>query len=227
MAIKKNNSGTAKKIANAVGGKIGGKLRWLKRFLFAALFILLGGIIFNLDRTGNLGLILLQYKRFIPYAAAKFLPGGTATEGAAIPEAILHGSVIEIHDGDTATLFVESTNKKYRIRFYAIDAPEISQTGGTLSRDGLKEKILGQEVEVRVVAVDQYKRAVGLVKLGVRNINLEMVADGFAWYYEDYAKNERDYANAQLKARFEQLGIWKEKTPTPPWEYRRDNKKQR
>jgi endonuclease YncB( thermonuclease family) len=226
MAIKKS-SGTAKKAVNAVSGKISSKFRWLKRFLFAAFFIMLGGVIFNLDRSGKLGLILLQYKNFIPYTIAKFLPGGTASEGAAIPEAILNGRIIEVHDGDTATLFVESTNKKYRIRFYAIDAPEISQTDGTLSQAGLKKKILGQDVEVRVVAVDQYKRAVGLVKLGVRNINLEMVADGFAWYYEDYAKNELDYANAQLKARFDRLGIWKEKKPTPPWEYRRVNKKQR
>ena len=78
---------------------------------------------------------------------------------------------------------------------------------------------------VKVVSVDNYRRAVGKVMLGGRYINLEMVAEGHAWYYRDYAQREYDLASAEAEARTGRAGLWRDSAPQPPWEYRRKFKK--
>ena len=196
----------------------------LKRTLFALFFIFLGGLLFNLDRMGDTGVMLLKYKRFLPSIVARFLPGGSAGFGSARPEQELNGQIIEVYDGDTATLLTDE-NLKYRVRFFGIDAPEAAQSFGTDSRDALREKILGKRVTVKVAATDRYGRAVGKVLLGGRYINREMVAEGMAWYYRDYATDEYDLSEAEHAARRERTGLWRSGSPQPPWEWRREHKR--
>lgn len=197
---------------------------FLKRAVMPTLFILLGGLLFNLDRMGNADVTLLKYKNFLPGIVRRFLPGGTAGTGSAIPDQVLDGRIIEVYDGDTATLLTKD-NLKYKIRFFGIDAPEAAQDFGDKSRDALREKILGKDVTVKVAAVDPYGRSVGRVFLGGRYINQEMAAEGMAWYYADYAKNEYDLAAAQHEAKQHSRGLWRTESPQPPWEWRRDHKK--
>ena len=128
---------------------------------------------------------------------------------------------IRTENGDTITLLAD--DKKYRIRFYGIDAPEAQQTDGICSRNALREKILGKEVTVTVKNLDRYGRAVGKVAIGGRDINLEMIREGHAWYYADYARNEYDLYHAQQRAREEKTGLWKNPDPQPPWQYRQKN----
>ena len=95
---------------------------------------------------------------------------------------------------------------------------------GSSARNALQDKILGSSVQVKVAGVDRYGRAVGKVMLGARYINLEMVAEGYAWYYADYAGNEYDLAAAEREARIYRRGLWQEKNPIPPWVYRKSKK---
>ena len=196
----------------------------VKRTIFALFFVCLGGLLFNLDRLGDTGLMLLKYKQFLPRYVTRFLPGGTAETRSAQPEQQLSGKIIEVYDGDTATLLT-ADNVKYKVRFFGIDAPEAAQEFGIVSRDALREKILGREVSVMVVSSDVYGRAIGRVMIGSRYINLEMAAEGMAWYYKDYAANEHDLAEAESNARRDRRGLWKDPSPRPPWEYRREHKK--
>ena len=222
MAIRKGKDSTT------------GKTSWLrrifrvpsfiKRTIMPVLLILLGGLLFNLDRMGNADVALLKYKNFLPGIVRRFLPGGTAAQGSAIPDQVLDGRIIEVYDGDTATLLTKD-DLKYKIRFFGIDAPEAAQDFGVKSRDALREKILGQDVTVKVAAVDTYGRSVGRVFRGGRYINLEMAAEGMAWYYADYAKNEYDLAAAQREAQQHSRGLWHTASPQPPWEWRREHKK--
>ena len=76
----------------AAGGKggIGSIFRiptGVKRTIFAFFFICLGGLLFNLDRMGNADVALLKYKNFLPGIVRRFLPGGTAAQGSAVPAA--------------------------------------------------------------------------------------------------------------------------------------------
>ena len=225
MAAEKKSSSGKKGIMKSVSQWAWGKI--LKKSLLVILLLLLGGILFNLDRLGNTGVNLLKYKDYLPGFIVKFLPGGSAEYGSAVPDQVMDGQVIEIYDGDTLTLLTtdaKGMEKKYKVRFFGIDAPEAAQDYGVEARDALREKILGKNVRVTVISVDRYGRSVGKVMLGGRYINLEMVAEGNAWYYADYAANEYDLANAEKDARLRRLGLWKENSPQKPWLYRKENK---
>ena len=224
---KRSGGGGKKSAGKSAARSIWGKIfsPGVKKTLFALVFILLGGLLFNLDRMGNTGVKLLKYEQYLPRFVTRFLPGGSAQPGQAQAEQEIAGQAIKVYDGDTITVLTKD-NRSYRIRFYGIDAPEAAQTGGIDSRDALREKILGKEVVVKVVSTDRYGRAVGKVMLGGRYINQEMVAEGRAWYYRDFAKNEYDLEEAERNAREKRLGIWSSGSdPQPPWEWRKENKK--
>lgn len=218
MAIRKkqNEKPEPKKKSGFIG-----KLKTIRNIVLFVLAFIMGMIVSNLDRCDQLGILLLRCKTMVPYPLSKFLPGASAEVGAPVPEQLLEGRVIEVYDGDTATLFDERANKKYKVRFFGIDAPEKNMHFGTDSRDALREKILGKNVSVRVSGVDLYQRALGRVMLGARYINLEMVSEGWAWYYPDYAANEYDLAAAEREARVLKRGLWQENNPLPPWEFRK------
>ena len=93
-----------------------------------------------------------------------------------------------------------------------------------MAKAALQDKILGKDVTVRVVYVDRNNRAVGKIMRGARYINSEMVAEGHAWHYADYAKDEYDLAAAEKTARAYRIGLWQDSNPVQPWEYRRKNK---
>lgn len=57
------------------------------------------------------------------------------------------------------------------------------------------------------------------------NVNLYMLETGNAWWYKRYAKNEYKFKAAVKKAQREKLGLWEDEDPTPPWEFRRKNRK--
>lgn len=221
MAIRKHrdDSGDNKRPTGKGGFKA--KLKFFRNMICLIAAFLLGGIVFNLDRSGDVGVWLLRCKNFIPYPLSKFLPGAGAVSGDAVPEQVISGQVIEVADGDTATILGENGTVKYKVRFFGIDAPERSMNFGKESRKALSDKILARNVTVRVVNIDFYKRAVGKVMLGSRYINLEMVAEGNAWYYPDYAAREYDLAAAEKEARAFRRGLWQENDPMPPWMYRK------
>lgn len=200
------------------------RIRRICNYFFMAFLILLGGLLFNLDRLDSVGIRLLQVQRFLPRSVRSFLPGGSAAEGKAQPREILEGKIIQVYDGDTATLLTPEGDTKYKIRFYGIDAPEAAQQGGGASRDALADMILGRNVRVEVANTDQYGRAVGKVYVDGKFVNFEMVKLGHAWHYVAYARDEPEFALAELAARRARLGLWNAQNPTPPWEYRKTHK---
>jgi endonuclease YncB( thermonuclease family) len=52
-------------------------------------------------------------------------------------------------------------------------------------------------------------------------VNLEMVCDGHAWWYERYAKKASDYKQCQEDAQKNKRGLWAEDDPVAPWDWRR------
>ncbi|WP_426711261.1 thermonuclease family protein [Cetobacterium sp. SF1] len=130
----------------------------------------------------------------------------------------LEGKVIKVADGDTITIL--DHHKKIRVRFYGIDAPEKHQTYGEDSWRNLNSLVYGKYVKIDVKNKDLYGRIVGLVYLDGKNINLEMVKNGDAWWYKHYAPENMEFAAAQILAKQEKKGLWKNENPEAPWEYR-------
>jgi endonuclease YncB( thermonuclease family) len=132
----------------------------------------------------------------------------------------LTGKVVHVADGDTVTV-LDADKVQHKIRLHGIDAPEKGQAFGTKAKEALAEKVHEKTVRVVWKEKDRYGRIVGDVHLGDRNINIEMVQDGFAWWYRAYAPKSKTLEAAEAEAQKEKRGLWHDKNPEPPWEFRK------
>ena len=134
----------------------------------------------------------------------------------ASPLFALSGKVVSIHDGDTITVL--QGKQQIKVRLFGIDAPELKQPYGKKSKQFLANLIAGQMVEVEENGKDRYKRTIGTVYLGGTDINAQMVENGYAWAYRKFSKK---YTPQESKAKKQGLGLWRDKEPIPPWEWRK------
>ena len=109
-----------------------------------------------------------------------------------------------------------------------IDAPERRQPYGNASKDSLSRLVFNRNVEARCYKRDRYGRNVCRVftREGGKDVGLEMVRAGLAWWFREYAKEQTPeeqgaYQGAEDAARMTKRGLWKEPKPVPPWEWRR------
>lgn len=145
----------------------------------------------------------------------------------------VEGFVQKVSDGDTVTL-VTRGGTKLRVRLYGFNAPEVrhekkpGQTFGEEAKRALAEKVLRKEVAITIQDRNQYKRVVGIIRIGNRNINEEMVREGWAWAYREYLRGPyvSEFINAEREARERKLGLWQQSNPQPPWEFRRGTRSQ-
>jgi micrococcal nuclease len=133
--------------------------------------------------------------------------------------AFIVGLVVAIADGDTLTV-LNQDSQQVKVRLAEIDAPERRQPFGTRSRQSLGELCHEKRAEVRVVDVDRYKRVVGRVSCEGVDANAAQVRRGLAWVYDRYAKDENLY-RLQDEARSAGRGLWSDRDPVAPWEWRR------
>jgi endonuclease YncB( thermonuclease family) len=136
----------------------------------------------------------------------------------------LEGKVVAIADGDTITI-LDTANRQHRIRLTGIDAPESRQAFGNVSKQNLSRLIFGKLVIVEYSKLDRYGRVVGKVTLDGKDICLEQIRDGLAWHFKRYEaeqdlRDRRSYGQAERVAREQTRGLWKDASPTPPWDYR-------
>jgi endonuclease YncB( thermonuclease family) len=144
---------------------------------------------------------------------------------------IVDGMVKAVYDGDTVLLTTREESR-LKVRLYGIDAPETKkpnkagQPFGDISKRTLMYKIMGRRVSAEIVDIDQYKRAVAIIRYEGRDINREMVAEGMAWAYRQYLQGayESEYIGSETRARSHRAGLWRESNPQPPWEFRNGHK---
>ena len=142
-----------------------------------------------------------------------------------ISAATVQGKVVGVADGDTITV-LDAQNTQHKIRLQGIDAPEKAQPFGNKSKQSLHEMVHGKQVLVDYQKKDKYGRVVGKVLLNSVDVCLEQVKRGMAWHYKQFANeqsktDQEGYAQAELKAQAQSIGLWKEKSPTPPWVFRK------
>jgi len=155
--------------------------------------------------------------RYASLAAAALVWSGAAAE-------TLHGKVTKIADGETLTV-LDARNQQHRIRLTGIDAPERKQANYETSRQSLAKLAFGKDVVVEWHKRDQYGRLVGKVEADRRDVGLEQLRGGQAWWYRAYAHEQTpfdrsSYETAETEARINQRGLWKTGIPVPPWDWR-------
>lgn len=126
--------------------------------------------------------------------------------------------VVGVNDGDTLTCLDES-NQQQKVRLAEIDAPELSQDFGKVSREALASMVFGKTVEVVDEGKDRYGRWIGHLTVNGVDVNRQMVATGNAWHYAAYSHDD-SLAALQSQAQAQRVGLWAQPSPQPPWEYR-------
>ena len=140
-------------------------------------------------------------------------------------ENILQGKVVSVADGDTLTL-LDVNKTQHKIRLQGIDAPEKAQAFGEKSKQSLYDMVHGKTVQVSFTKNDKYGRIVGKVFLDTQDICHQQIKSGLAWHYKKYQdeqpeKDRSAYSTSELTAKNQQLGLWSEPQPIPPWDYRK------
>ena len=135
------------------------------------------------------------------------------------------GRVVGIQDGDTVTV-LDSGKQQHRIRIAGIDAPEKAQAFGEAAKENLARLAFGKQADIRCSKRDRYGREVCNVYVGARDVGLEQVRSGHAWWFREYAREQppaerRVYETAESEARGARRGLWHDASPTPPWDWRR------
>lgn len=142
----------------------------------------------------------------------------------AINAATLVGHVVGVTDGDTITV-LDATKTQYKIRLAGIDAPEKKQPFGSVSKKSLSDLVFDKVASIQYDKEDRYGRIVGKVLVNGKDVNLEQVKRGLAWWYKKYQKEQSqqdrlDYLHAQETAEASRVGLWTDEYAIAPWEFR-------
>lgn len=131
--------------------------------------------------------------------------------------------VTSITDGDTFRGLTKD-NEEIKFRIYGIDAPESHQAFGNKSTQYFADLIFGKTVGIKVQSTDFFGRLVVWVYTpDGKDVSAEMLKAGMAWHFKKYDKSE-EYATLENKARSNRVGLWVDKNPIEPWEFRRKKK---
>ncbi len=133
------------------------------------------------------------------------------TPALAIAPRTLVAKIERVSDGDTVTA-VTSNQTKLRLRLLGTDAPEVphgdkpGQPFGEEARDYLDHLIGGKRVRVDAYGPDEFNRVLAVVWDEQMNINLLMVAMGYAEVYRGAPCQVycRELEDAEAKATREQ-----------------------
>ena len=137
---------------------------------------------------------------------------------------VLTGRVVKIADGDTFTQLLNG-QEQVKILVDGIDAPEKGQAYGNKAKEYLSGIIWWEPVTLTVKSKDRYRRFIGKVSTPtISDVNLEMIRAGYAWQYLDYNKDKL-YTSAENQARKNKRGLWQDKNPIRPQDYRRMKRK--
>lgn len=135
--------------------------------------------------------------------------------------ATFSGKVVGVSDGDTITVL--KGKAPVIVRLYGIDCPESHQDYGTQAKKATSALAFGKVVFVEAIDRDRYGRTVGVVTLpGKVNLNQELVKQGMAWWYREYAPKSKELPKLEDQARKAKIGLWSQPNPTPPWDFRKN-----
>lgn len=133
-------------------------------------------------------------------------------------------TVARIIDADTVRLNIPGQGEQ-TIRTWGIDCPEKKQRFGPQAEEFFASLIWGKPLTLKIRSKDQYGRLVAQIFHEGKDIGLVMVRYGYAWHYVSVTK-DKALAKAQAEAKKQELGLWQDKNPMPPWTFRKTPKAQ-
>lgn len=129
------------------------------------------------------------------------------------------GKVIKVKDGDTIVL-LDADNVQHTIRVADIDCPEYKQPYSIAAKEFASDQVYMEYVEIISKGIDRYGRTIGFVMYGNgKDLSRELLKSGLAWHYVKYSTSPT-FEFLENMAKKEGRGLWAEKNPVPPWEWR-------
>lgn len=143
---------------------------------------------------------------------------GAPSPRVAFPQK-LSGQVTHVVDGDDLNVLI--AEEVIQIRLYGIDAPERNQPFSYEATQAARLLAHRKIVTVHFRDYGTYGRIIGEVVLpDGRSLSRELVDQGLAWWYRQYAPDDKVLEAVEGRARDAQRGLWSQSDPMPPWEYR-------
>ncbi|WP_313071970.1 thermonuclease family protein [Melaminivora sp.] len=137
-----------------------------------------------------------------------------------VTAAVLACLVTAVSDGDTLSVRC-GAHRPERVRIVAIDAPEIRQAFGRQSREHLRRLCFRQRAELYRLGRDVYGRTLAHVRCSGQDVAAAQVAAGLAWVSTRDSRLERQLGALQRQAQASRSGLWSQKRPQAPWDYRK------
>jgi endonuclease YncB( thermonuclease family) len=131
----------------------------------------------------------------------------------------LSAKVVAVIDGNTVEVKTDD-NETYKLVLLGIDCPELEQEYGEEARSYVERIALKKSVKVQLHGKDRWGNRLAVILLkGEVDLRVELLKAGFAWTAErnPEATLETIRTEAQKRAK----GLWKNREPTPPWIFRR------
>ena len=130
--------------------------------------------------------------------------------------------VVQVYDGDTYKIL--DKGKFTIIRLANVDAPELSQYYGKVVKAAVSKLILARIVKLDVITKDPFGRTIANVSIDNMNLDSLLIARGWAWHYLPYSYHPY-LSMYEIKAIKAGVGMWRCKRNTPPWVWRKLDKK--
>ena len=131
--------------------------------------------------------------------------------------------VVGVKDGDTFVVLNEK--KEIVVRLEHIDAPEKNQPFGNKAKQFASDFCFGKTVVVIGNGKkDRNGRWIGEIFFKNQNLGKELVRNGLAWHFKRYSKSA-NYADLEIAARKKKIGLWRDKDPIAPWNWRKSKRK--
>jgi micrococcal nuclease len=146
-----------------------------------------------------------------------------AAEAARQPDkpvlaAEVSGKVVRIRDGDSIVVLVDGAGVE--VRLDGVDAPELAQPFGRRAKGFTSEQVFDRQVRLDLRGKDTYGRTLAEVFLpDGRSLNRELISAGYAWWFRRHSE-DRDLESRERQARAARRGLWADRKPMPPWDFR-------
>ncbi|MES2973280.1 MAG: thermonuclease family protein [Pseudomonadota bacterium] len=136
--------------------------------------------------------------------------------------ALLFCLVVAVSDGDTlkARCGEPGAYEQVTIRLAEIDAPEKHQPFGEASRQNLAALCFRKIASIKPTSTDRYGRTVARVECDGHDASAYLARSGMAWAFTRYL-TDMEIKRMEEAARTARVGLWKDRNPIPPWEWRR------
>ncbi|MBF0127029.1 MAG: thermonuclease family protein [Magnetococcales bacterium] len=134
------------------------------------------------------------------------------------------GRVERVVDGDS--LVVVRDGERVKVRLSGVDTPEHGQPFAEQARGFARARVEGRTVRVVEKETDRHGRMVAWVtRPGEEELGAALVRAGLAWRHA-YFSNDAGLKALEKSARERRLGLWSHADPTPPWVWKRRQKRE-